>query len=172
MTDLSGHPWLRRIAISNRPERAVTIVLLICVVIGVVITTLAFVASGLPLASAWPLALLGTIAVTVVVAVSFLAVEEIGIRDRDLVWTRRLGPLRTRNKSVRASYIQEMPVVTYFGEGSGVGGLAAYTSLGPHWNGMVQRAEQSPGEMTWLSEHIMSGIELDKLRDEELEPGR
>lgn len=98
--------------------------------------------------------------------------QEIGIHGRDLVWTIGVGRLRWR-RSITARYVQEMTVVDHStGESLAGWSVSAVTSLGDHWRGIGRTPANDPAQLAWLAEHIMSGVELDKLKDEELEPGR
>jgi hypothetical protein len=98
--------------------------------------------------------------------------QELGLLGRDLVWSIGVGRLRWR-RTFTARYVQEMRVDYFDGgfEFPSHWSLSAVTSLGEHWRDIGKTRADDQAELGWLAEHIMSGIELDKLMDEELEPG-
>lgn len=175
MRDISCHPWLRRVRIEINPTPRW--MELIAAFIGAV------VAVGMVVM--WILSIVpGVVAVVAGLSGAALFVggtfsrsyyEEIGIRGRDLVWTIGVGRLRWR-RTFTARYVQEMAPYEYSVPNQGVASsawaIAANTSLGTHWGGIARTGNRADAELDWLANHMNRGIELDKLMDEEREPGR
>ena len=174
MTDLSGHPWLRRVVIRQPSSRIRRISSMIVVVVVVACCALAAIVSGdfVSFAIVTPL-LLGVLALGAMI--TYMRVDELAICRRELVWSSGFGRLRSK-RTIVARYVQEMAVESDPSLGAQgryqTGSLAARTSLGDHWTRVAVSRYWSPDELEWLAAHITRGIELDKLMDEEREPGR
>lgn len=174
LRDISGHPWLRRISM-KRPTSAVTrlaVFMMAAILIGCSIAG-AIASSAVLEYSLFGAVGLGLLALGVFV--SRLWVEELGVHERDLIWSYGVGRFQIRRR-IAARYVQEMIVpvpdnvdrTRYVSVSSF---LAAHTSLGDHWPRVAANTSFSRTELEWLAAHITRGIELDKLKDEELAPG-
>jgi hypothetical protein len=114
--------------------------------------------------------LLAFAAIALSVAASLaLRREEIGIRDGELRWTRRLGPLR-RIRSLPVTSVKDIVVGTVPTEAGGYKLFArdpiflevrARRARSTAWQ-VASSVQWNETELEWLSTHLMDGLERAK----------
>jgi hypothetical protein len=167
LSDVSEGTWLRRVAIAPKNRRYGWASLLALVGTAALAISARSLTHG-DIASAVLLLAFAGVGASFAASLAF-GREEIGIREGELRWIRRVGPLR-RRRTLPVSSVKEIVVGSLPTEGGGYRFFArdpiflevrAARVPATTWR-VASSVQWAEAELEWLSTHLMDGLERSK----------